>query len=113
MEGFVSFFVTRESNLMILLKIHTAHPCLFIKLKLIVYPRMGGSRGFHAQKKVSATRAKRRFLPTCRAPSPSLSMTRADASSYKSMVSENTPLLERGAGSWWDRHRTPLVASSP
>ena len=42
----------------------------------------------------------------------SLSMTRADASSYKSMVSENTPLLERGAGSWWDRHRTPLVASA-
>ena len=39
-------------------------------------------------------------------------MTRADASSYKSMVSENTPLLERGAGSWWDRHRTPLVASA-
>ena len=39
-------------------------------------------------------------------------MTRADASSYKSIVSENTPLLERGAGSWWDRHRTPLVASA-
>ena len=42
------------------LKIQTAHQCLFIKLKFL--PRMGGSRGFHAQKKVSATRAKRRFL---------------------------------------------------
>ena len=35
------------------LKIQTAHQCLFIKLKFL--PRMGGSRGFHAQKGVGDT----------------------------------------------------------
>ena len=65
-----------------------------------------------AEKGVGDTSETTLFARPLRAPSPSLSMTRADASSYKSMVSENTPLLERGAGSWWDRHRTPLVASA-
>ena len=73
---------------------------------------MGGSLWLSREKGVGDTSQTTLFADSFRAPSPSLSMTRADASSYKSMVSENTPLLERGAGSWWDRHRTPLVASA-
>ena len=39
-------------------------------------------------------------------------MPRADPTAYKSMVSESTPLLERGAGSWWDWRRSTAVASA-
>ena len=39
-------------------------------------------------------------------------MPRADPTAYKSMVSESTPLLERGAGSWWDWRRSTAVATA-